>query len=335
MQETNQIQITELAQYRKKKGLSQQQIADAIRLSRNAVKHLEEGRFEKIGAAPYLRGHIINYCKQLAIEPQQILDQLPSGLLQHQNVQRAKNLLPNNISQVKIKTGHFGRYLAGTGLLAILLFSVYFIWDKANPFQPLPDGDGTTLNQSSEQTITYSSILPPVNETLYKKTTQNNSSPQDNNGQSDVKAQADEATVSSQEANEGQAQTAENSEDTQTQMKNDAEASEENPQQPPKSLNDPAQTAKHKEATNEQLTTFKIEFDLIEKAWVSIKTDQGEKVIHDLIGPGKRTYQSDQAMSFKIGNAEQVSLSINGEEITLKPFTKKNVANFHWPPTES
>lgn len=315
MKKAESIQITELAQYRKKQGLSQQQIADAIRISRTAVKHLEEGRFDQLGAAPYIRGHIINYCRQVGIDHQQILSQLPSELLRHQNVQRAKNLLPNNISKVKIKTGNFGRYLAGTGLLTVLLFSVYFIWDKANPFQPPRDNNNLTLGQSNQQTITYSSMLPPVSEESYQEPTQ-----------------SDDTAIESRQPEAAMNEAVENSSPEDTKFDTETLPSPSKSEEiTVKEQNDPIPEQQQLAATH----TFNIEFELAEQAWVSIKTEQGEKVIQDLIGPGQRSYHSDNPMTFKIGNAEQVTLRINGETVKLGPFTKKNVANFHWPQTES
>lgn len=317
MKKAESIQITELAQYRKKQGLSQQQIADAIRIGRTAVKHLEEGRFDKLGSAPYIRGHIINYCRQVGIDYQQILSQLPSELLRHQDVQRAKNLLPNNISKVKIKTGNFGRYLAGTGLLTVLLFSVYFIWDKANPFQPPRDNNNLTLGQSNQQTITYSSMLPPVSEESYQEPTQ-----------------SDGTAIESSQPEAAMDEAAENS------PPEDIESDAETLSSPSPSESEETTATEQNDSVPEQKQlatthTFNIEFDLAEQAWVSIKTEQGEKVIQDLIGPGQRSYHSDNPMNFKIGNAEQVTLRINGETVQLGPFTEKNVANFHWPQTES
>lgn len=337
MKEKNKVKITKLAQYRKKLDLSQQQIADAIKLGRDSVKHLEEGRFEKLGAAPYIRGHIINYCKQVGIDHQQILSQLPADLLLHQKVQRAKNLLPNNISKVKVRTGNFGRYLAGTGLLAILLFSVYFIWDKANPFQAATNNN--LIPESGEQTITYSSMLPPVSEKTYQEPVQRDDKTIVEDSSLDIKNPTENEPAV--QATEPQT----NNSDIQDSLPNSEEPplSEAKDTQPVD--NKDAKEVKDVEVKNTEIEgeqrsttaahTFNIEFNLSEQAWVSIKTTQGEKIIQDLIGPGQRTYHSNQAMDFKIGNAKQVTIHINGEPIELNRFTRENVANFHWPPKES
>ncbi|MGJ8664405.1 MAG: RodZ domain-containing protein, partial [Marinicella sp.] len=78
-------------------------------------------------------------------------------------------------------------------------------------------------------------------------------------------------------------------------------------------------------------SVYTIKMELAEQAWVSIKTQNGEKIVHDLIGPGLREYHSDQPMHFRIGNVETLQLLINDNQVELSELSEEDIADFNWP----
>ncbi|WP_154223119.1 helix-turn-helix domain-containing protein [Marinicella rhabdoformis] len=295
--EPNKITLSELAGYRSQAGFSAKQLADNMRVSLPIVEHIESGAFEKIGAAPFIRGHVVNYCKALKLDSDLVLGQIPGQLLTHKNVQRPDAFLPASVSKVRLRTNHYGRYAFGTTLLAVLSLSAYFVWDK---WGVIPgQNDSLQLLSSDKESVTYSSIIPPVHKV----------------GKGVVTEQATPVDLLESESEKTQGLT-ENVGSTVESLTAADQADD--------------TEVDNAEAPEVQLA-YVLEFDLQEAAWVSIKTEAGEKVVHDLIGPGLRRYESDQPMSLRIGNAEKLSLSINGESVDVVQFADKNLAKFSWP----
>ena len=300
--EADKITLTNLAKFRSQSGLTERQIADSMHVSMPIIKYIESGEFEKIGAAPFIRGHVINYCKILGLGADLILDQIPGQLLSHKNVQRPDAFLPASVSKVRLKTSHYGRYAFGTALLAVITLSGYFVWDK---WGVIPgQNESLQLLGSDKETVTYSSIIPPVHEV-----TKSLRSEEDISGEGPVK-----------EVEENPQSTSE-----QQPVANDQEG------EGVGALNQDVEAEEVDGNAVTESSVFVIEFDLQEAAWVSIKTEAGANVVHDLIGPGLRRYESDQPMSLRIGNAEKLSLSINGEQVDVVQYADKNLAKFNWP----
>ncbi len=303
---------TDLTALRAEKNISLETVAEKIKVSQDFIKYIESGQFEKLGAPTFLRGHITNYCKTLGINPKLVLSQVPQELLQHQRLQTSDAVGASPLARVRRQSNHLGRYVFGTALLAMLGLSFYFVWDKwstSNTDQRLSElsrlqANETQVGNDGDKKITYSSLLPQVNTVAQPDT----AAPDET---VDPATEAVDTLPVATEPEEG----AEPVDDT-----------------------DPFQTV-HAETTAAPITAdtaaksaaFLIKMDLEEEAWVSIKTLDGDKVVHDLIGPGLREYRSDQPMHFRIGNAKKMRLSINDDEVDLNQLTKKDVADFEWP----
>ena len=298
--EPNNITLTELAKYRRQSGFSSRQIADGMHVSLPIVQYIEQGEFDKIGAAPFIRGHVINYCKYLGLDVDMVLTQLPEQLLSHKNVQRPDAFLPASVSKVRLKTNHYGRYAVGTSMLAVLMVSAYFVWDKWG-LVPGQDSPVQLIGQNNE-TVTYSSILPPVSrvETLSQD------------------AQADESTSLNQAEAESEEVLAADQVDVEIKAGL-------------QSVNDEVVDQSTEADNSVKTARFVVEFDIQEAAWVSVKTEAGDNIVHDLIGPGVRRYESDVPMTFRLGNAAKLSLSINGESVNVLDHAEKDLAKFSWP----
>ena len=76
---------------------------------------------------------------------------------------------------------------------------------------------------------------------------------------------------------------------------------------------------------------YAIQLDLTEEAWISITAADGNKIVHDILGPGMREFQADQPVHFRMGNADHVKVMINDQTVDISPSTHNNVADFDWP----
>ncbi|MCX7553781.1 DUF4115 domain-containing protein [Marinicella sp. S1101] len=298
-------QLDNLKGAREEQKLTVDSVAGMMKVSKDFVTAIESGQFEKLGAPTFLRGHITNYSKALKIDPELILAQIPSQYLEHHQLKSSNAMGASPLARVKRQSNSFGKYAVGTAILAMLYLSFYFVWDKWSLPQDSRQIENITISQdgnADEETITYSSLIPQV--TGPKQTTTNSAE--------QVEPVASEAEVVS-EPNEG--------------VGNEIESEGVD-------LVEPVSGDNGQQAAVDQSldsSVFQISLDLQEQAWVSIKTEQGENVVHDLLNPGLREFNADEPLKFRLGNAKKLSLSINNQTIDLVPYTNKDVADFEWP----
>jgi cytoskeletal protein RodZ len=67
-----------LRRTREEKGLSLDQVVEAIRIRKEFLQALEEEAFDRLPAAVYVKGFLRNYATFLGLGPQEILSQLPA-----------------------------------------------------------------------------------------------------------------------------------------------------------------------------------------------------------------------------------------------------------------
>lgn len=301
------IAIDQLQQFREGKNISLREVADNIKVSSDFVKYIESGAFEKLGAPTFIRGHITNYCKELGIEPGHILSQLPAHLLTVPSFRSAEGVATSPLARVRSRSNHLGKYAVGTALLGMLALSFYFVWDKWSvPTGPVDVGDlqlaetdGNDGQPAAEKKpkMTYSSLLPQVNMQVQQMPAQTEA-----NAEADQPANTNEATT-------------------------------DEPATADADLPEDQLSAGTAEVLTEpqQMAGYSIELEIMEQAWVSIKTTDGENVVHDLLSPGTRQFYTSEPVHVRIGNAKNTRLMINDEVVDLQPHMRRDIADFDWP----
>ena len=188
--------LANLAAYREQGKLSVEAVADEIKVSKDMILHIEAGRFEKLGAPAFLRGHLTNYSKAVGLDPQQVLDHVPAEFLRHQNLQLSGAMGSSPLARVKIQSNHFGRYAVGTALLGMLGLSFYFIWDKWS--EPVTQSINPSLSITQESSdnnkkVTYSSLIPQAKPGKTENTDSNEQNALDDTNQTMVDQSAQQA----------------------------------------------------------------------------------------------------------------------------------------------
>ena len=315
-QNDDSFNLANLATYREQGKLSVQAVADEIKVSKDTILHIEAGRFEKLGAPAFLRGHLTNYSKAIGLDPQQVLDHVPPEFLRHQNLQLSGAMGSSPLARVKIQSNHFGRYAVGTALLGMLGLSFYFIWDKWS--EPVTQSINPSLSISQESSdnskkVTYSSLIPQAKQ-LKTETTE---------------------TIESSEA--AAADVDPTMVDQTSQPANDLSNETHTTDTPPsENLDDGGNmnlqgSIEVDQTAKTAVAAYAIQLDLSEEAWISITAADGNKIVHDILGPGMREFQADQPVHFRMGNANQVKVMINNQTVDINPSTHNNVADFDWP----
>ncbi|MCB1584100.1 MAG: DUF4115 domain-containing protein [Xanthomonadales bacterium] len=305
----NEIDIKQLKSIRENQGMTIESLAESLKITRDFVHYIESGDFGKLGAPTFVKGHVKNYCKALGISFDEVLLQIPIQYLQSQTRLTSEAMGVSPLAKVKRRSNHLGRYAVGTALLGMLALSFYFVWDKWT----IP-GKGTDTNlqlaenngseKKNGKNVTYSSLIPQV------KLQEESDDKVDNYVE-------DETTEILSDAVSGYKLTDESEGELSAA---DIEQNIENTEQQEQLLGVLQSQAK-----------YSIELQLSEEAWISIKTNDGSKIEHDLVKAGAYTYQSDQPLHFRIGNAKNAQVKINEDVIDLNQFMKKNIADFNWP----
>jgi cytoskeletal protein RodZ len=314
-QDKDQLDLHELKKIREKQRFTEQAVADGMKVSINFVHYIESGEFEKLGAPTFVRGHVTNYCKVLGIEPNKVLAQIPSQVLQHQNLQTSDALGSSPLSHVRRQSSYLGRYAFGTALLGMLCMSFYFVWDKwsiTNDTQMNQDlvSSQVSIESTGEKKMTYSSLIPQVSGPNFEVIQPNevSSNQVDENG---------EPLFTDETSTEDQ------SNGVSTNVETESDEISSDSQTPVITVDSSSQGG----AT----TAYSIVMKFEEQAWVSIKTLDGDHIVQDLLGPGTREFQVTEPVHFRIGNAQKMQLSINNNTVELAPVIKKDIADFKWP----
>lgn len=319
------VKLTELKSYRQSQNISVQEIADCIKVNRNIVELIEQQRFSEIGAHTFVKGYLNNYCKYIGLSPKSIITQLPEEYHSSTSLVIPDALMPKPMSRVRRHSGSIGKYSVGTFLLALLITSIWFIWDKWKIEQPETidinavemvsasdnqgDDDANVRDENLNTPFIYSSLLPQA-----KKNSIRINDPINKPVDSAVVSIGDASNVSvmSEVVNQGD----DHDPGTVVVEKIDVDGSE--PDDDSESENT-------------------IELILTEASWVSIKKHDGENIEYNMVQPGTHRYQyqsnRDSKLHIRIGNAMATQIKINDEPIDLGLFLRKNIADFNWPIT--
>lgn len=303
----NELTLDDLSARREKQGISVADMANRIKVSREIIKYIEQGEFNRIGSATFIRGHVGNYARELGLDLQTVIALVPAQHLKPYEPKLSSSKVSNPLSRVKSQSSGFGRYVLGTFLVAALGLSFYFVYDKWDNnrtdsiLQTVEKPAQIPLNNNGNQKkVIYSSLLPQAD--LVEESDQDNANlpAQDDDGDSDI-------MTSDFDENDDAGR--------------DVDAVEPDTTVP----------ATVETATADQQFRYHIRFDLSDQAWVSIKTQNGDTVVSDLIGPGERQFSADDPLHFRIGNATQLTLHINDQVVDLSNHTRQDVADFDWP----
>ncbi len=307
---TTEIDIKKLASIRKSKDMTVESLAETLKITRDFVRYIESGEFGKLGAPTFVKGHVSNYCKALGIPYEAVLQQIPNQYLQIQTFQTPEALGVSPLAKVRRRSNHLGRYAIGTALLGMLALSFYFVWDKWTfPGQSLTSdvqlAENTSNDKKNGKNVTYSSLIPQV------KLQENKTA-----------AEPEDAADNQGDNNENEAQSGD-----------DLSLSSEENLSASHVLEDTVVTEQQEQTLNELQSQAKyaIQLQLTEEAWVSIKADDGSKLEHDLVQAGEYTYQSEQPIHVRIGNAKKAQVIINEELIDLSDYMSRDIADFNWP----
>ncbi len=291
----NKNSFIELRDIRKDKGLTIKDIARQLKLSSDIIKKIENNDLDKLGAYTYVRGYIIHYTNLLDVNPDKYIALIPKSEMETPLVNTAASFSKG--FKFKRQSKNMANYALGTFIVLTVSFSGWYLLKN---YTSSAKTRNVEIVDSNILAITPQQQLP-----LEGKPRQLNSDSENTEESYHYSSLIPDIQNKSE----------------------DKKATIEIPQQ----IIEPVQDTRQQDNTAVD-TSFHITVEADETSWVKVEYLNGEKKLHnDLLNPGVVSFKSTEPVHFRIGNAEKVKVSINGENIDLSEHSRKNIADFTWP----
>lgn len=283
-----------LRTHRENQGLSVQTVASRLRLSVKQIEALEADNFEALPEATIARGFIRNYAKLLEINVEPLLDAynvlVPSKAPHSFTVQPAP--YANNRQYKKPDMKRWVPFLAA-GLLALCVWLLYQSYiQKPSPVAP------TASRLPAPEPLPQAAL--PAGER---------------------QAEAQVATTEIALPSASTSAPADTAATTPPTVVDAPVAVAETPATQEPATPQPAAAS----VTASKLS--RVEFSATQETWVSVTDVSGKEIYNKTLFAGNRDMiEAAPPLNVVVGNANGTSLSVNGVETNLGPYTKVNVA---------
>jgi len=293
----------ELKNIRKAQGLTKKEVAGKIKLTTDAITKIEESDFSNLGAYTYVRGYIIHYTELLGVDSEKYIAMIPRAEIEVPLINTSSSVTKG--IKLKRQSKSFASYAVGTFIVLAVSFSGWYL-----------------LKNYTNQKIDNSVLVDSKsNELKISPQFTNDSNP------------AVEELAKNVQTNKSDAYHYSSLIPTEENTKTNDKIEEETPLNSFSNAQDSSQQAVLA-VENEAIETlaYQIQIQAMETSWVEVEEIEGQKLHNDLLKPGTVSLQSDKPVHFRIGNENQVQVFINGEKVDLSQYSRKNIADFNWPP---
>lgn len=323
----------QLIKLREDAGYSLPQMADALCLSEEVINHLENEEFELLAEPPYVRGYLRNYAKLGEIDSGELINCYEA--LRGADASELEYQIKSSSHVAKNSRKGLSPVLAQLILLALLLGGIALLsmipevnqwfqktWTSiTSQFQTTSTDTGN--NPLLTGTMPVPIPLPETEEPVTSNPTElavvpSNESP--SSAEIDEKSSEKEAQTetSTTESTTNTQPTVNNNktavEDTETENKTEAET-----QIPP---NENTVAASPDDPINIKLIFNK-------EVWMRIK-DKDSKTVYESINKAgtDKSLQFKKPLTFRVGNAQGLSLFIDDKAVDISQYINGSVANF-------
>ena len=309
-----------LLQYRDSAGFTSEQMATALCLSEEVINNLENEEFNLLAEPPYVRGYIRNYAKQADVDSSKavrIYETLrganPDELDYHIKVSPSMHQSTKSMSPI------FSQ-LALLLLLIAALLGLFMIpavnqwlsntWDSFSK----QTGEQSTIANDKPSLIGTMPIPIPLNNQAEKSQTKTKKAI----AATDIKKQ-DSKPAPSSVTNK-----VKNNEEKIEAGKKVVENSDTPSEQQAENLNEAKPTLP--ETTGKSIN---IKLVFTKEVWMRIKDANNKTIYEGQTAPGQeRTLTLDKPLTFRVGNAQGLSLFVNDKPVNISQYIKGSIANF-------
>ena len=307
-----------LQQYREKAGLSLTQMADALCLSEDTLEHLEAENFEALAVPPYVRGYLRNYAKIAEEDPDELISLYESLRgADPKEMQSHFRVAPNINTHSRKRLSPVIIQLLFLGLLLAIITGILMIpsvnkWLKSTWGSISTQSSSTDLDGANNPVLTGTMPVPtplPVADSVKKE---NNNKPDSTNPDEQTSKQ----TNTIEEAKEKEDKPLETTEIPKEKTLTNEEVKEKAAE---------LDTPPPKPAGSE--INIKLVFN--KEVWMRIRDKNNKTVFEGQNTAGKeKTLSLKKPLTFRVGNAQGLSLFVDGKPVNISSYIKGSVANF-------
>jgi len=317
---------------RDKVGYSIPQTADAMCLSEQTIRQLENEEFDSLPEPPYIRGYLRNYAKLTETDSEELINCYeslrgadPSDLKQHHfkrssiiNSQQKKSLSPV-LLQLLFLALILG-LLAAASMVPAVNQWIRSTWDSFSN-QAASQSESATDNPLLTGTMPIPTPLPTDIDP------EKNKAPQEKPSSVLNKPEERPATNNDVDKNESKQVVADKAKST-TDSNDDNLGNIDNSKDDTnikigKENKDEAQIP----SSSDGVINIKLVFN--KEVWMRIKDGTKKTVFEGQNRSGQeKTLELKKPLTFRVGNAQGLSLFVNGKAVDITRYTKGSVANF-------
>lgn len=308
-----------LRHHREEHGLNVNQVAEALCLSPKIITALEAEKLDELPEPPYVRGYLRSFAKFTEVDPAEMINAYeklrgakPNELDYHFATSPATNQRKRGLSSGILK---FGLLIVLLGLLAVLsMIPGVRDWASStwSSFSQQSDPGFTASNQNDNPLLT-GNIPPPLP-----------IDPDNTTGETPVEGEV-ASTAADGQINTGFPSVAEApaSADTTPETPVETESTEE--ETAATDTDDSTETATAD--APEGSSALKLVFN--DEVWMRIRDSEKKKLFEALSQKGDtKELVLPKPMEIRVGNAQNLELTVDGKPFDLAPFTRGSVANF-------
>ncbi|NOI29993.1 cytoskeleton protein RodZ [Vibrio coralliilyticus] len=323
VQEENKIEAgTILKQKREELGLTQQQVADRLRLRRSIIENIELNQFESEQVATFTRGYLRSYARVVGIKESVVLCALDDcGEAQHEEHEM------QSFSQKTNKEKHDSRIMTLTWGIFAIIVGISSVWWWQNQ-----ENSAVELTTATEQEMKIEQELAENKELDFAAVEPSliNESPE---GQQVVEQPLEEVTTPVETAM-AEPEIVEQPTEVAQEITEPAE-----PEVVTEQVTEPVVVAEQKQPEKESANSSApaivanlLEMSFSDDCWIQVKDATGKtlatgikKAGQDLQVSGERPYK------VILGAPENVSMTLSSEPVDLSGYTSGKVARFTLP----
>ncbi|HIO97062.1 MAG TPA: helix-turn-helix domain-containing protein [Leucothrix sp.] len=312
-----------LLQYRDSAGFTSEQMATALCLSESVINNLESEEFHLLAEPPYVRGYIRNYAKQAdadssnAVRIYEVLRGAnPDELDYHIKVSPSMHQSTKSMSPILSQLALLSLLIAG--LLGLFMIPAVNQWvsNTWDSFSRQTREQSSIANDKPSLIGTMPTPIPLKNQTQDQKNRNKTTPPSINK-----EIQKENKNTATLPITDKTKTTEDSPKESIKKTEGHSDASSE---QQTQNLTDDKPTLPE---TSGKDINIKLVFT--KEVWMRIKDANNKTVYEGQTAAGQeRTLKLEKPLTFRVGNAQGLSLFVNGKPVDISQYIQGSIANF-------
>lgn len=310
-----------LHEYREKAGYSLNQMADALCLSEETIEKLENEEFQALAEPPYIRGYLRNYAKIAEADPSELINRYealrgadPSELDYHFKKSTIHSKSTRRMSPVFAQLFFLAlliAFLAGISMIPGVQKWMSETWESITTQTATQDVISTDnplltgrMPVPTQLPIDEKPAAPNARNAVNTNTPTETQAPPVTEANGEAKKEDPLKATTDNQTTQQQEQTASQQAQTETEEKKEKPST-----------------------TNTDLINIRLVFN--KEVWLRIR-DKEKKTLFEATNTAgnEKTLELKKPITFRVGNAQGLSLFVDNKPVDISSYIKGSVANF-------